>query len=194
MWEQYLRELIDGFKHPAWGLAHSLRIDEMSLRLAREGGVEVDKDALLATAFLHDLGALGSYRQLGVDHAERSGQVVDEILRSTNFPPGKIPLVKDIILGHTFSKRPASPIEAVLFHDADILDFMGFIGVTRILSIVGLDDWAPNLPSAVALLRRFTQEMPPRLLTPQAQHLGESRLAEMETFLDGLAAETQDLL
>jgi len=33
MWEQYLRELIDGFKHPAWGLA-------------QEKGVEVDKDAL----------------------------------------------------------------------------------------------------------------------------------------------------
>jgi len=121
-------------------------------------------------------------------------QVVDEILRPTDFPPGKIPLVKDIILGHTFNMRPASLIEAVLFHDADILDFMGFIGVTRILSIVGVDDWAPDLPSAVALLRRFTQEMPPRLLTPQAQHLSEGRLAEMETFLDGLAAEAQDTL
>jgi len=194
MWEQHLRELIDGFKHPAWGLAHSLRVYTMSLRMAQEQSVEVDKEALLAAALLHDLGALGSYRQSGVDHAERSVQVVDGIFRRTDFPPGKIPLVKDIILGHTFSMRPASPIEAVLFHDADILDFMGFIGVARILSIVGLDDWAPDLPSAVALLSRFTQEMPPRLLTPQAQHLGVGRLAEMRTFLDGLAAEAQDTL
>jgi uncharacterized protein len=194
MWEQYLRELIDGFKHPAWGLAHSLRTYKMSLRLAQEQGVEVNKEALLAAAFLHDLGALGSYRQPGVDHAERSVQVIDEILRPTDFPPGKIPPVKDIILGHTFNMRPASPIEAVLFHDADILDFMGFIGVARILSIVGLDDWAPDLPSAITLLRRFVREMPPRLLTPQAQRIGEGRLAEMKTFLDGLAAEAQDTL
>ena len=113
-------------KHPAWGLAHSLRIYEMSLRLAQEQGVEVDKDALLAAAFLHDLGALGSYRRPGVDHAEDPYRWWTKSFAQRIFPPGKIPLVKDIILGHTFSKRPASPIEAVLFHDADILDFMGF--------------------------------------------------------------------
>jgi hypothetical protein len=33
----------------------------------------------------------------------------------------------------------------VIFHDADTLDFMGAIGVTRLLSIVGLDDWTPGL-------------------------------------------------
>ena len=86
MWEQHLRELIDGFKHPASGLAHSLRIYEMSLGLAQEKGIEVDKEALLAAAFLHDLGALGTYRQPGVDHAEQSVQVVDGILRPTDFP------------------------------------------------------------------------------------------------------------
>ena len=36
MWKQYLRELIDEFKHPAWGLAHSLRIYKMSLGRAQE--------------------------------------------------------------------------------------------------------------------------------------------------------------
>ena len=46
MWKQYLRELIDEFKHPAWGLAHSLWIYEVSLRLAEEQGAEVDKGAL----------------------------------------------------------------------------------------------------------------------------------------------------
>ncbi len=46
MWEQHLQELIDRLKHPAWGRAHSMRIYKMSLGLAQERGVEVDKDAL----------------------------------------------------------------------------------------------------------------------------------------------------
>jgi uncharacterized protein len=193
MWKEHLREFVDSFKHPAWGLSHSMRVYEMALRLAQEQGAALDEDALLAAAYLHDIGALGDYRQPNMDHAERSVQVVGDILAATDYPPDKVPLVKDIILGHTFQARPTSPLEAVLFHDADILDFMGYIVVTRLLSLVGKHDWAPDPPSAVGQIRRFSREMPPLLLTPQAQSIGQSRLAEMESYLSGLATETDNL-
>jgi uncharacterized protein len=193
MWKEHLREFVDSFKHPAWGLSHSMRVYEMALRLAQEQGAALDEDALLAAAYLHDIGALGDYRQPNMDHAERSVQVVGDILAATDYPPDKVPLVKDIILGHTFQARPTSPLEAVLFHDADILDFMGYIVVTRLLSLVGKHDWAPDPPSAVDQIRRFSREMPPLLLTPQAQSIGQSRLAEMESYLSGLATETDNL-
>jgi uncharacterized protein len=193
MWKEHLREFVDSFKHPAWGLSHSMRVYEMALRLAQEQGAALDEDALLAAAYLHDIGALGDYRQPNMDHAERSVQVVGDILAATDYPPDKVPLVKDIILGHTFQARPTSPLEAVLFHDADILDFMGYIVVTRLLSLVGKHDWAPDPPSAVSQIRRFSREMPPLLLTPQAQSIGQSRLAEMESYLSGLATETDNL-
>jgi uncharacterized protein len=193
MWKEHLREFVDSFKHPAWGLSHSMRVYEMALRLAQEQGAALDEDALLAAAYLHDIGALGDYRQPNMDHAERSVQVVGDILAATDYPPDKVPLVKDIILGHTFQARPTSPLEAVLFHDADILDFMGYIVVTRLLSLVGKHDWAPDPPRAVSQIRRFSREMPPLLLTPQAQSIGQSRLAEMESYLSGLATETDNL-
>jgi uncharacterized protein len=193
MWKEHLREFVDSFKHPAWGLSHSMRVYEMALRLAQEQGAALDEDALLAAAYLHDIGALGDYRQPNMDHAERSVQVVGDILAATDYPPDKVLLVKDIILGHTFQARPTSPLEAVLFHDADILDFMGYIVVTRLLSLVGKHDWAPDPPSAVSQIRRFSREMPPLLLTPQAQSIGQSRLAEMESYLSGLATETDNL-
>jgi len=161
--------------------------------LAQKQGAVLDEDALLAAAYLHDTGALGNYRQPGVDHAERSVQVVGDILAATDYPPEKIPLVKDIILGHTFQARPTSPLEAVLFHDADILDFMGYVGVTRLLALVGKHDWAPDPAGALGTIRRFSRQMPPLLLTPQAQGIGQSRLAEMESYLSGLAAETDNL-
>jgi hypothetical protein len=70
---------------------------------------------------------------------------------------------------------------------------MGYIGVTRILSIVGKEGWTPDVRSAVALLQRFTQQMPPLLVTPTAQRIGAVRLAEMRVYLDGLLGETANL-
>lgn len=193
MWQQDLETLIDGFHHSAWGLSHSRRVYRMTLDLAREEGMALDEEAVLAAAYLHDLGALGDYRQPGVDHAERSAQLLADMLIPRGFPAEKVSLVKAIVLGHTFDVRPTEPAEAVCFHDADILDFMGYIGVTRILSIVGKEGWTPDVRSAVALLQRFTQQMPPLLVTPTAQRIGAVRLAEMRVYLDGLLGETANL-
>lgn len=193
MWQDDLERLIEGFHHTAWGLSHSRRVYRMTLDLAREEGMQLDEEAALAAAYLHDLGALGEYRQPGVDHAERSVQLLEEMLIPCGFPADKLPLVKTIVLGHTFDVCPTEPAEAMCFHDADILDFMGYIGVTRILSIAGKENWTPDVRSAIALLQRFTQQIPPLLVTPTAQRIGALRLVEMQAYLDGLLAETADL-
>ncbi|HOU13624.1 MAG TPA: HD domain-containing protein [Anaerolineae bacterium] len=193
MWQQDLETLIDGFHHSAWGLSHSRRVYRMTLDLACQEGMQLDEEAVLAAAYLHDLGALGDYRQPGVDHAERSVQLLAEMLIPRGFPVEKLPLVKTIVLGHTFDVRPTGPAEVACFHDADILDFMGYIGVTRLLSIAGKENWTPDVRSAVALLQHFTQQMPPLLVTPTAQRIGSTRLVEMQSYLDGLLAETTNL-
>jgi uncharacterized protein len=192
MWKNRLLASTEEFKHPAWGVSHSQRIYELSLQLAMEQDVDVDQDALFAAAYLHDVGAFEPYKQPGVDHAERSVQVAKEILNSVGFPLDRASLVKDIIRGHMFYADPAPQIEAVIFHDADVLDFMGAIGVARLLSIVGLDDWTPDLKSATELIQRFSQELPERLHTPQARQMGKVRHAEMETFLTALSNETHN--
>ena len=192
MWKHRLLASTEEFKHPAWGVSHSRRVYELSLQLATEQGVPVDQDALFAAAYLHDMGAFEPYKRPGVDHAERSVQVIEEILDPIGFPLDQISFVKDIIRGHMFYANPAPQIEAVIFHDADVLDFMGAIGVARLLSIVGLDDWTPDLKSAIELIQRFSQELPEKLYTPQARQMGKVRQAEMETFLTSLSNETHD--
>ena len=92
-----------------------------------------------------------------------------------------------------FYANPTSQIEAIIFHDADVLDFMGAIGVTRLLSIVGLDDWTPDLKSAIELIQRFSRDLPGKLHTPQARQMGKVRQAEMETYLAALSNETRNL-
>ena len=191
MWKDELLSSAEQFAHPAWGISHSQRVYELALELAEAEEAEVDQDALLAAAYLHDVGALEPYRQDGVDHAERSAQVADEVLPTLGFPSNKMPLVKEIILGHTLKADPPTSIEAIVFRDADFLDFLGAIGVARMLVIVGIEDWwIPNAKKAVSVIQRRCQELPDKLLTQPAQRIGKVRLAEMESFLAALSNET----
>ncbi|MFX1521028.1 MAG: HD domain-containing protein [Promethearchaeota archaeon] len=193
MWKQQLLAFTEKFKHPAWGKSHFQRIYELSLQLAKEQGIEIDQEALFAAAYLHDIGAFDPYKKPGIDHAERSIQFVEDILSPMGFPLEKISLVKDIIRGHMFYENPASHNESVIFHDADVLDFMGIIGVTRLLSIVGLSDWAPDLRSAIELIQRFSKELLEKLHTPQARQIGKVRREEMQIYLKNLSKETRNL-
>jgi HD superfamily phosphodiesterase len=120
-------------------------------------------------------------------------QVADEILADAGFPADRAPLVKEIIRGHMFYADPSPRAEVVLFHDADTLDFMGAIGIARLLSIVGLDDWAPDVKSAIGLIERFSRELPGKLYTAAAKGMGQIRQAEMATYLAALAGETGGL-
>ena len=193
MWKQQLLAFTEKLQHPAWGTSHFQRIYELSLQLAMEQNIDVDQDALFAASYLHDIGAFEPYKQPELDHSERSIQLVEDILTRIGFPSEKIPLVKDIIQGHMFYENPSTQKESVIFHDADVLDFMGTIGVTRLLSIVGISDWAPDLRSAIELIQRFIKELPEKLHTPLAHQIGKVRKAEMETYLKNLSKETSNL-
>lgn len=192
MWREKLSHLVEGLPHPAWGAAHVQRVYAMTLRLAGEEDLTIEEEALYAAAHLHDLGALPPYRRTGMDHAERSAAVAGELLPSLGFPPAKLELVQEIILHHMFGADPGPSAEAILFRDADTLDFLGAIGLARLLSLVGLDDWTPDLPAAITLSKRFGRELPDRLCSRSAKGIGRIRQGEMEAFLGCLGEETLD--
>jgi uncharacterized protein len=194
MWKEHVLELAAQLTHVAWGASHSRRVYESALFLARQEGWPVDPELLWAAGYLHDVGALERYRLAGIDHADRSVQVAGDVLAVAGFPEEKIARVQEIVRGHMFYREPAAAPEAVVFHDADTLDFLGFIGITRLLAIVGLDDWAPDMRAAVDRIVQFSGELPARLHTPHARQLGEARQAEMHAYLAGLAEETHHLM
>lgn len=193
MWKEQLLSFAEQFEHSSWGVAHCARVYETALALAEAQAVAVDKDALLAAAYLHDMGAFEPYKKEDVEHSERSTQVVSNVLITMGFPTEKIALVKDIIRGHMFYSTPAKQAEAIIFRDADILDFLGAIGVARILSLIKKDNWAPDLPSAINLIKRFNQELPHRLSTLKAQQIAKERHAETDMFLSALSKSTTNL-
>ena len=180
-------------QHTAWGPAHGRRDYEMTLTLAKAEGLTVDDDALFAAAYLHDMGGIPPYAVPGVDHGDRSIQLVDSILREAGFPMQKSALVKEIIDHHQYYRPPDTLRVAVLFRDADILDFMGAIDVARIISLTTREKFTPDLSHAVAVIKQQMTEMPKLLQSDAAKREGEKRVREMQQYLDALSAESDSL-
>ncbi|HXJ32183.1 MAG TPA: HD domain-containing protein [Gemmatimonadales bacterium] len=193
-WRDNIRAFAEAhLQHTAWGPAHGRRDYTMTMALAKAEGIRVDTDALYAAAYLHDMGGLPPYAIPGVDHGDRGIQVVDTVLRETGFPMEKAALVKEIIDHHQYYRPPDTVAVAILFRDADILDFMGAIDVARIVSLTMREKFTPDLPHAIEVVRQQLHDMPGRLQTAAAKREGERRAAEMQQFLDALSQETDSL-
>ena len=186
------RFALEHVNHPAWGLTHSERDYQITVDLASREKKHIDKDVIFAAAFLHDVGGLPPYDEKGVDHAVRSVQVVEPLLKEWGFPSSKIDLVKETILKHVYYGKAGLSLEAILFRDADILDFIGPMGIARILSVT-LESKKPALISnSIATLRKFAKEMPEKLTSEMARQDSKKRVKEMNRFLDSFQAYTYD--
>jgi len=182
MWRDYILVFAEKFEHPAWGFNHCNRVYKMAMDIAEIEGLVIDEEVLFAAAYIHDMGAFEPHKKAD-----------EETLNNLKFPQEKIKQVKDVIEHHMFYSEVGPSSEAVIFRDADILDFMGVIGITRILSIIGKDDWTPNLEVAVELIQKFADELPEKLVTDEAYRIGMIRKSEMDDFLSRLSYQTQNL-
>jgi uncharacterized protein len=178
------------FHHPAWGWQHSERNYNIALELARGDGLRVDTDVLFAAAFLHDMAAFMPCSDAKLEHGECAARQSGAILRAAGFPMEKLAAVQAAERGHMYYSNPGTQPEAIVLHDADSLDFLGYIGAARMISLTG--ESAESFAPAVKALRSFLHDIPPRLITKTAQRMGAQRAAELERFLDTLQVETFD--
>ena len=180
------------FKHPAWGYSHSERDYALARQLAASDHATIDDDVLYAAAFLHDMAAFAPWEKDKVDHADEAARIVDTVLKSTGFPMSKVEAVRGAIRTHMYSRDPVGP-EAMYLHDADALDWLGAIGVARIIALVDPSGGEPNGPKAVAMLSDNLAKVPARVISPAGRALVAARQAELEQFLKDLRRESDDL-
>ncbi|MCB9073403.1 MAG: HD domain-containing protein [Bdellovibrionaceae bacterium] len=189
--EQVYNFAMKNVVHPAWGLAHSERDYQVALLLAKREGFSIDSDVLFAAAFLHDVGGIGSFQKKGVDHAVRSVEIAEPRLMSWGFPSNKWPQVKEMILGHTYYGTKPTTKAALAFRDADIVDFLGNIGIARLLgATMDPDFFDGTLKPAVITLKEFSQTMAEKCSLTACHELAKPRQAELESFLSILNNET----
>jgi HD superfamily phosphodiesterase len=192
-WRAAVRELaLSHFKNPAWGYSHCLRDYALARELAAADHAAIDDDVLFAASFLHDMAAFAPWEDVKVDHSDVGARVVDTVLKGTGFPMEKIEAVRGAIRTHMYYRGPLGA-EALYLHDADALDWLGAIGVARIMALVDPHGGNPDAPKAVSMLTDNLNKVPSRVLSPAGRARVPERKAELEKFLADLKRETDDL-
>jgi hypothetical protein len=77
-------------------------------------------------------------------------------------------------------------------HDADALDWLGAIGVARVIALVGPNGGEPNGPKAVKMLEDSLAQAPSRVLSPAGRKRVPQLQQELAEFLKDLRRETDD--
>jgi hypothetical protein len=192
-WRESVRQFAQQhFKNPAWGYSHAIRDYALARELATTDAVKLDDDVLFAAAYLHDMAAFPPWAKEGIDHADQAASAVEPVLKEAGFPLAKLEAVRGAIRTHMFDRDPVGP-EALYLHDADALDWLGAIGVARILALVDPNGGRPAAPDVVPMLDSNLAKVPARVLSPAGRGRIADRQLELERFLRDLRRESDNL-
>jgi uncharacterized protein len=135
-----------GISHPGpegprpvfdYRLEHTLAVVKLARWLAPLAGA--DPDIVECAAWLHDCRKALNAGKGKDSHAQDASAVVAEILDGTDFPPDKIPAVRNAIEHHVGLKRHTrlEPVEAACLWDADKLSKIGAASLVHFGCIAG---------------------------------------------------------
>ena len=168
-----------------WAVAHAKRL----LALIEQIGAYIPYDirVMELAAYMHDWGAFPKYMQKGVEHAIRSRQVVEaEILPHLELTPAqKATLLETIELHDYRDFRPTQSNEALLLREADMLEFLGMIGMAR--------DFARGPRNVETCYKRILSrrdDIQGSFTIPGAKEIAQVRLQRMEQAFQWLLEES----
>jgi uncharacterized protein len=180
--------------HPVWGHAHCLRVHALAKELAASEQLSYDVEILRIAALLHDVGLYKPYAfREAPDHAKRSADVAERILKDGDFPPQATKAVLDAILHHPPGAPSGGSAEAALLKDAVALDYLGAIGLSRMLAMVGTEDDVPDIPAALWHAESLRRRIPGLLVFESSKGIARERIIEMDDFLRSLRNATENL-
>jgi HD superfamily phosphodiesterase len=168
-----------------WAVAHARRLLELIKQIGAD--LPYDLQILELAAYMHDWGAFPKHIQKGVEHAVRSRQVVSmEILPYLDLTTEqKVILLEAIELHDYRDPRIPQSNEALLLREADMLEFLGMIGMAR--------EFARGPKNVDTCYKRILSRrygIQGRFTIPAAQKIAQVRLARMEESLGWLLEES----
>src|SRR5512145_1913191 len=161
-----------------WAVAHAKRLIELGREISAD--LSYDPWVFELAAYLHDWGAFPNYSQKNVEHAIRSRQVVEtDVIQQLDLTPTQKDRLLEAIELHDYrDARPTGSNEALLLREADMLEFLGMIGMAR--------DFARGPRNVETCYKRILSrrsEIQGRFILPRAQEIASIRLQRMETGL-----------
>jgi uncharacterized protein len=173
----------------AWAIAHAKRL----LELVKQVGADIPYDSHIMelAVYLHDWGAFPHYIQKDVEHAIRSRQVVEaELLPYLNLTPEQKQILLETIALHDYrDPRPTSSNEALLLREADMLEFLGMMGIAREFA-----RGPKNVETCYKQILARRYGIQNRFTLPRAQEMARVRLERMEQSLEWLLEESFGIL
>ncbi|HEB32135.1 MAG TPA: HD domain-containing protein [Spirochaetes bacterium] len=172
---QYSKDMSAG--RLARGFDHCNRV----YHLAKQLEDIYDDEVLYASTYLHDI-------ILAEPHQLQSAEKAEAVLHEVGFKPGKIELVKEAILNHIPEGNPSFK-EAKMLHDADILDSLGMVGITRLA--IGAFFWkgAKSLFEVVNLIKEYKERAVSHFILEKSKKLAQEKIDFMEKALKQLEKE-----
>jgi HD superfamily phosphodiesterase len=172
-----------------WAVAHAKRLIELIKQISEQH--QYDSHVIELAAYMHDWGAFPSYAQKGVEHAIRSRQVVKtDILPRLDLVSEKKELLLETIELHDYrDMRPTQSNEALLLREADMLEFLGIIGMAR--------DFCRGPRNVETCYKRILGrqvDIRDRFTLPRAQEIAQVRLECMDRCLRWLEQESFGVL
>jgi HD superfamily phosphodiesterase len=172
-----------------WAVAHAKRLLELIKQIGAE--LPYDSHIMELATYMHDWGAFPKYIQKNVEHAIRSRQVVEmEILPRLDLTPAQKTILLEAIELHDYrDTRPTTSNEALLLREADMLEFLGMIGMAR--------DFARGPRDLQACYRRVLDRrygIEGRLTLPRAQEIARVRFERMGQSMQWLIEESFGIL
>jgi uncharacterized protein len=192
-WRQVVRQFArEHFKNPAWGYSHCVRDYELARDMAAADHVGLDDDVLFAAAYLHDIAAFKPWADDKRDHSDVGAEAIDVVLKDSGFPATKLGAVRAAIRTHMYYRDPVAP-EALYLHDADALDWLGAIGIARVIALSDPDGGHPTAPETIKRIEANLDKVPARVLSPAGRARVPARMAETKAFLGQLRQESDEL-
>jgi HD superfamily phosphodiesterase len=172
-----------------WAVAHAERLLRLVDLIAAD--LPYDSDVMELAAYMHDWGAFPRYAEKNVEHAVRSRQVVEEeILSQLDLTSMQKDILMETIELHDYrDPRATRSNEALLLREADMLEFLGMIGMAR--------DFARGPKNVEACYKRILSrrdDIQDRFTLPKAQEIAQVRLERMNTSLQWLVEESFRIL
>jgi HD superfamily phosphodiesterase len=168
-----------------WAVAHAKRLIELVKQISAD--IPYDAHVIELATYMHDWGAFPKYIQKDVEHAVRSRQVVEsDILPRLPLTADQKDILLETIELHDYrDMRPTKSNEALLLREADMLEFLGMMGMAR--------DFARGPRNVGACYKRILSrrnDIQGRFTLPRAKEIAQVRLERMEISLGWLVEES----
>ena len=168
-----------------WAVAHAKRLVELVKQISVN--FPYDPRVMELAAYMHDWGAFPSYAQKDVEHAVRSRQIVEaEILPRLDLTTEQKAVLLETIELHDYrDMRTTKSNETLLLREADMLEFLGAIGLAR--------EFARGPKNVETCYKRVLSRrdgIQGRFTIPRAQEIAQVRFGRMNAFLKDLEEES----